>query len=128
MLVMKTLSEFVQAWDLIGHMVTLVQTGASVISHQCAKIVTLTIDVSDPEFKREWTNGAITPKNKVGSTTFNDLQLTYNTPWESKLSIGANNVFDKQGPIMYSGPSSTYSYYGGFDIGRQWYFRYSQSF
>ncbi|KPM82867.1 TonB-dependent receptor [Pseudoalteromonas lipolytica] len=83
---------------------------------------------SDPNFQRDWTNGVVVPKNKVGSTTFNDLQFTYNTPWESKLSIGANNVFDKRGPIMYSGPSSTYSYYGGFDIGRQLYFRYSQSF
>ncbi|ATC85951.1 MULTISPECIES: TonB-dependent receptor domain-containing protein [Pseudoalteromonas] len=83
---------------------------------------------SNPDFQREWTNGAVTPKNKVGSTTFNDLQVSYNTPWESTLSVGANNVFDKQGPIMYSGPSSAYSYYGGFDIGRLLYFRYTQSF
>ena len=83
---------------------------------------------SNPDFEREWTNGVVTPKNKVGSTTFNDLQVTYNTPWESTLSVGANNVFDKQGPLMYSGPSSAYSYYGGFDIGRLLYFRYTQSF
>ncbi|TMN66319.1 TonB-dependent receptor [Pseudoalteromonas sp. S1727] len=81
-----------------------------------------------PDFQRDWTNGTVVPKQKNGSTIFNDVQVSYNLPWEGAISVGANNIFDKQGPLMYSRPSSNYSYYGGFDIGRFWYFRYTQSF
>jgi len=37
-------------------------------------------------------------------------------------------VFDKQGPIMYTKPNSSFVYYGGFDIGRFYYLKYSQRF
>lgn len=81
-----------------------------------------------PDFSADWTNDLVTPLDKKGSTTFHDIMLSYNTPWNSKFSIGANNVFEKQGPIMFSQPSANFSYYGGFDIGRFWYFRYEQTF
>lgn len=81
-----------------------------------------------PDFSADWTNNLVVPYHKNGSTTFHDLQVSYNTPWDSKLSVGANNVFEKQGPIMYSQPSANFSYYGGFDVGRFWYFRYEQKF
>jgi iron complex outermembrane receptor protein len=81
-----------------------------------------------PDFSADWTNGTVTPYNRSGSTTFNDLQLSYNTPWDSKVSVGANNVFEKQGPILYTTPSSNFAYYGGFDIGRFWYVRFEQKF
>lgn len=81
-----------------------------------------------PEFSAPWTNDLVTPYHKNGSTTFNDVQVSYSTPWDSTVSVGANNVFDRQGPILYSGPSSNFSYYGGFDIGRFWYVRYTQRF
>jgi iron complex outermembrane receptor protein len=81
-----------------------------------------------PDFSADWTNNLVTPYNKSGSTTFHDIQVSYNTPWNSKFSVGANNVFEKQGPIMFSQPSANYAYYGGFDIGRFWYVRYEQTF
>jgi iron complex outermembrane receptor protein len=81
-----------------------------------------------PDFSADWTSGTVTPYNRSGSTTFNDLQLSYNTPWDSKVSVGANNVFEKQGPILYTTPSSNFAYYGGFDIGRFWYVRFEQKF
>jgi len=42
--------------------------------------------------------------------------------------MGVNNVFDHQGPIMYSQPNSSFTYYGGFDIGRYMYMKYQQRF
>lgn len=81
-----------------------------------------------PEFSADWTNGLVTPYHKNGSTTFHDVQVSYNTPWDSKVSVGANNVFGKQGPTMFSQPNSNYPYYGGFDIGRFVYVRYTQNF
>jgi len=81
-----------------------------------------------PDYQAPWTQGNIVPHNKVGSTTFNDLQVRYNTPWNATVSIGANNVLDKYGPIMYTAPSSGFSYYGGYDFGRFTYMKYEQRF
>jgi iron complex outermembrane receptor protein len=64
----------------------------------------------------------------VGANTFHDVQFRWNAPWNATISVGANNVFGHVGPVMYSAPSSQYSYYGGFDIGRFYYLRYNQKF
>jgi iron complex outermembrane receptor protein len=68
------------------------------------------------------------PTNRTGSTSWHDLQVRWNAPWNGTISVGANNVFNKQPPIMYSAPGSQYPYYGGFDIGRFYYLRYTQKF
>ncbi|MDR2871182.1 MAG: TonB-dependent receptor [Xanthomonadaceae bacterium] len=68
------------------------------------------------------------PLRDVGSNTFHDIQVRYNTPWNATIALGANNVFNHQGPIMYSQPGSSFSYYGGFDIGRFVYLKYQQRF
>lgn len=67
-------------------------------------------------------------RNRTGSNTFNDLQFRYETPWNATLTVGANNVLDRVGPTLYSQPSANTSYYGGFDIGRFMYMRYTQRF
>jgi len=72
-------------------------------------------------------NGAQAQRH-TGSTTFNDVQFRWTLPWKGTIAVGANNVFDKQGPIMYSKPNSAFVYYGGFDIGRFYYLKYSQRF
>lgn len=71
---------------------------------------------------------ALERRRKVGSTTFNDVQIRINTPWDATVALGANNVFEKVGPVMYSQPSANVSYYGGFDIGRFIYMKYTQRF
>jgi iron complex outermembrane receptor protein len=71
---------------------------------------------------------ALERRRKVGSTTFNDVQVRINTPWDATVALGANNVFEKVGPVMYSQPSANVSYYGGFDIGRFIYMKYTQRF
>ena len=62
------------------------------------------------------------------SVTFHDVQVRYSLPWDATVSVGANNVFEKTGPIMYSKPNSAFSYYGGYDIGRFIYMKYQQRF
>lgn len=68
------------------------------------------------------------PIRKVGSNTFHDMQLYVSVPWDAKVSLGVNNVFGHEGPQMYSNPDSSFSYNGGFDIGRFWYMKYEQKF
>ena len=63
-----------------------------------------------------------------GANTFHHVQVRWNAPWNATISVGANNVFDHVGPILYTDPNSQYDYYGGFDIGRFYYLRYNQKF
>lgn len=66
--------------------------------------------------------------NKMGSVTFNDVELRWNAPWNATIAIGANNVFDREGPQFYSQPSANVSYHGQYDIGRFMYMKYQQRF
>lgn len=68
------------------------------------------------------------PLRHVGSNTFHDLQFSMKLPWNARASIGVNNLTEHYGPILYSTPNSDFAYYGGFDIGRFWYFKYQQKF
>ena len=73
--------------------------------------------------------GSSLVRRKVtGSTTFNDVQFRWQAPWNATIAVGANNVFEKYGPPMYSQPSANFAYYGGFDIGRFVYMKYQQRF
>jgi iron complex outermembrane receptor protein len=71
---------------------------------------------------------ALSRRNKSGSNSFHDIQVRWNAPWNATIAVGANNVFEHYGPVMYSQPSANVSYYGGFDIGRFVYAKYSQRF
>ena len=82
---------------------------------------------SPRSFGAPWYSGS-RDYNRRGSVTFHDVQARYTLPWSATISIGANNVFARQGPILYSQPSSNFSYYGGFDIGRFIYMKYQQRF
>ena len=81
-----------------------------------------------PDYQAPDTQGNVTPMNRVGGTTFHDAQVSWSAPWNARIAIGANNVFNKQGPVMFSAPASNFSYYGGYDIGRFLYLKYQQSF
>ena len=46
------------------------------------------------------TTSAIRRRNKMGSNTFNDVQFRWEAPWNATIAVGANNVFEKVGPVM----------------------------
>ena len=81
-----------------------------------------------PNYAAPDTQGNIVPLNELGSTTFHDVQVRWNAPWNATVSLGANNVFEKYASPNYDQPNSGYSYYGGFDIGRFVYMKYQQRF
>jgi iron complex outermembrane receptor protein len=72
--------------------------------------------------------GNLAKQNRTGSNTFHDLQFSVKLPWNATASLGANNITDHLGPIMFTAPNSNFPYYGGFDIGRFWYMKYQQRF
>ncbi|WP_422504879.1 TonB-dependent receptor domain-containing protein [Stenotrophomonas sp. GZD-301] len=83
-------------------------------------------ECNNPTYSSDYTLAI--PVRNTGSNTFHDLQVRYTTPWNATVSAGANNVFNHEGPLMYSQPNSSFAYYGGFDIGRFYYLKYTQRF
>ena len=73
-------------------------------------------------------NGSSFPIHETGSNTFHDVQVRMNVPWDATIAVGVNNVFGREGQVMFTAPSSGFSYYGGFDIGRFTYMKYQQRF
>ena len=73
-------------------------------------------------------NGEDDPLRKTGANTFHDLQVNWKAPWDATIAVGANNVFNHRASLQYSAPNSDYAYYGGFDIGRFIYMKYTQRF
>ncbi len=102
----------------------------SAMKEGCLSAALFPEECSDPDYRFPNVNGVSvsSPTNVNGATTFHDVQFRWNAPWDATISLGANNVFEKVGPVMYSQPSANVSYYGGFDIGRFWYARYTQRF
>ncbi|MBL8256568.1 iron complex outermembrane receptor protein [Pseudoxanthomonas japonensis] len=100
-------------------------TGSTAANLECNEIVYAPTGVIRPDGTPD---SAISRRNRVGSNTFNDVQVRWDAPWNATISIGANNVFEKVGPVMYTQPSANVSYYGNFDIGRFVYMKYTQKF
>jgi len=100
------------------------------LKEACLSAAAFPDECTNPTYSAPSNQGAATfqATNETGSNTFHDLQLRWSAPWNATVSVGANNVFDRVGQVMYSQPSANVSYYGGFDIGRFLYMRYTQRF
>lgn len=99
----------------------------SSIRETCLNATAFPAECNDPTFTA--VNPAQTrPTNVLGSNTFHDLQFGWNAPWDARIVLGANNVGEHEGPVLYSQPNANVNYYGGFDIGRFWYVKYTQKF
>lgn len=49
------------------------------------------------EYKSEWR------VLKYGATVYNDMSIGYNIePYNTRLDLGVNNLFDKQPPMLYA--------------------------
>jgi iron complex outermembrane receptor protein len=63
----------------------------------------------------------------IPSWVTHDLQVAYNTPWNGKVSFGAQNAFGKQPPLFaFGGRDYNFDLYSGF--GRTMYLNFKQSF
>jgi iron complex outermembrane receptor protein len=91
---------------------------------------TSTVECSNPNDLVSWGKGY----NRQGSQTYHDISVGYAFPWNGKLLVGANNVFDKAPRIVlnssssYGGTSSSSAVDPDRPIDRFVYVRYNQSF
>lgn len=72
-------------------------------------------------------DGVFDFSNKLGGTTYHDLQVSWNAPWNAKIGVGVNNFTDKDPPV------STLAFANSFDPqyevpGRFYYLQYTQRF
>jgi len=67
------------------------------------------------------------PVNELAETWNFDVQASWDSPWNARLTAGIRNVFDEDPPVSFS------TFAGSFDPsyevpGRFWYLRYRQTF
>ena len=66
-------------------------------------------------------------RNHVGAVTYHDASVYWNAPWNAKVTIGVNNLFDKDPPRSVDAFANSFD--PQYEVpGRFMYFRYSQKF
>ncbi len=66
-------------------------------------------------------------ENRIGGVVYNDASVFVNTPWNAKLTVGVNNIFDRDPPR--SATTFANSFDPQYEIpGRFFYMRYLQKF
>ncbi|MET0332139.1 MAG: TonB-dependent receptor [Dyella sp.] len=74
-------------------------------------------------------SGTIEPLNRVGAIVYNDAQVGYDFPWKGSLSIGVNNIFARNPPILYTTSADSSFDANYYDLpGRFWFLDYRQRF
>ncbi len=63
----------------------------------------------------------------LGGYATNDVQFSYKTPWNARISVGATNVGDRY-PVLNSYDGRPWNFYLYDAYGRTTYFRYVQTF
>jgi iron complex outermembrane receptor protein len=67
------------------------------------------------------------PLNRVGAVTFHDVSARWSAVERDGVR-GRERRVRQALPMMYTAPNSQFFTYGGWDIGRFYYLRYSQKF
>ncbi|ROU04717.1 TonB-dependent receptor [Lysobacter enzymogenes] len=89
-----------------------------------ANPVNIPLLCSDPN---RVTSAGKDPENHIPSVTYTDLSAYVQVPWNAKVTVGVNNVFDRDPP----GSATTFanSFDPAFEVpGRFYYMRYTQRF
>ncbi|KQZ55994.1 TonB-dependent receptor [Lysobacter sp. Root559] len=85
------------------------------------------IDETCPASFKAYCSSPDTLENHLGAVTYHDIQFRYNTPWNATVSIGTNNVFEKEPPLALTAPYNQFDQQ--YDVpGRFYYLQYRQRF
>ncbi len=69
------------------------------------------------------------PEHRMGSTTYHDVAVGWKAPWNASITLGVNNLFDKDPPVVYDSGAAARSFNAQYDVpGRFYYLRYTQKF
>ncbi|MEP6484206.1 MAG: TonB-dependent receptor [Rudaea sp.] len=122
-------------WDHSPWSMSITERYFSHIDEDCSAVVNTAQAVGDPSLIKLCSNpdqsvvfaGDAAPRNRVASVTFTDLEASWDSPWQSRFTLGVRNAFDRSPPVAYS--AFTNSFYPEYDLpGQFWYARYQQRF
>ncbi len=66
-------------------------------------------------------------QNRIGTTTYHDISAYWNAPWNARITLGVNNVFEKEPPRSVAAFANSFD--PQYEVpGRFFYVRYSQKF
>ena len=69
----------------------------------------------------------IAATNAIGGVTYHDVSVYWKAPWNAKVTLGVNNVFDKDPPVAFSAFANSFD--PQYEVpGRFLYMQYSQKF
>jgi iron complex outermembrane receptor protein len=81
------------------------------------------VPCSNPAGSPQWP----VAENELDETWYFDLQGTYDTAWNSRITAGVRNLFDEDPPVAFSTFANSFD--PQYDVpGRFWYVSYSQKF
>lgn len=104
-----------------------------------------TIDWSKGDFNVRWTTRTMSNiyetcflycndydgsgRNNSGFYAVHDLNVSWNAPWDARISAGARNLFGKEPPI-FTNNTFAHSFDAAYDLpgGAYWYMQYRQDF
>jgi iron complex outermembrane recepter protein len=100
------------------------------MQQNCTAAVDPTLQCSNPDGANFNVDGLgayeVVPTNQIGGTTYHDVQVSWNAPWEGVIAGGIRNLGDKAPPTAVG---ATNSFDPSFDVpGRFYYVSYSQKF
>jgi iron complex outermembrane receptor protein len=77
-------------------------------------------DVEDPQFGG-------TPTNHLDDVWYFDAQVTWDAPWDGRITGGVRNLFDEDPPLSFSNFANSFD--PSYEVpGRFWYVSYNQKF
>ena len=66
-------------------------------------------------------------QNSIGGTTYHDVSVFWKAPWNGKITLGVNNVFAKDPPVIFNTFANSFD--PSYEIpGRYLYMQYNQKF
>lgn len=70
---------------------------------------------------------AVTPENTLDETMYWDVQVGTKLPWNARVALGVNNVFDEEPPVSYTAFANSFD--PQYEMpGQFYYIRYDQKF
>jgi iron complex outermembrane receptor protein len=66
-------------------------------------------------------------QNRIGATTYHDASIYWKAPWNARVTLGVNNVFDKEPPTAFTAFANSFD--PQYEVpGQFFYLQYNQKF
>jgi len=121
-------------WDHAPWSASITGRYFSHIDEDCSVVVETALQIGNPALSQLCSNpdrtisisGSPVPENRVASVTFTDLEGSWDSPWNGRLTLGMRNALNRLPPVAYSAANS---FFPDYDLpGRFWYASYRQRF